>query len=103
YEAADRYWRPLLAETDPHGWLPAEAVPAEIRSARYVNGESVLKDFELTGWKFIRDVLEALAVADDEAFASRGLSRWTEDEQRSTANDRIIHRTIADCFRRWQP
>jgi hypothetical protein len=102
YEAADRYWRPLLEQTDPHGWLPLEAIPSEIRSARYVNGESVLKDFELTGWKFIRDVLAALAVADDEAFASRELSRWTEAEQRSTANDMIIHQTIADCFRRWQ-
>lgn len=99
YETSALYWEPLFQRVDQAGRLPKEKLPPSLIDARYANGEPVLKDFDLTGWAFMREVLLALDRADDEAFKERKLSRWPEAEQNSPANNAIIHRIILDLAR----
>lgn len=100
YETAASYWAPLLAADDPRGMLPEERLPQALLDARYVNGEPVLKDRQLTGWELVRDVLKALDQADDAVFSERKLTRWPEAEQFSPANNDIIHRVVMEVAAR---
>jgi hypothetical protein len=67
---------------------------------RYVDGTPVLKDLRLTGWKFIRDVLEGLAKADDVAFRELGYDRWSEENQRSPKNNAYILGVVEEAMKR---
>lgn len=96
YETSVLYWEPLFQRVDQSGKLPKEKLPPSLLEARYVNGEPVMKDLDLTGWAFMREVFLALDHADDEVFKERKLDRWPEAEQNSTANHAIIHHVVLD-------
>jgi hypothetical protein len=100
YKTAGSYWAPLLALEDPDGRLPQDRLPQELKDARYINGEPVLKDLHLTGWQFIRELLQALDAADDRLRLERGLGRWPEAEQFSPANNAVIHRVVTEVVAR---
>lgn len=100
YNTAGSYWAPLLALEDPDGRLPADRLPQDLKDARYVNGEPVLKDLHLTGWPFIRELLQALDAADDRLQLERSLGRWPEAEQFSPANNAVIHRVVTEVVAR---
>jgi hypothetical protein len=100
YDTAGSYWAPLLALEDPDGRLPADRLTRDLREARYINGEPVLKDLHLTGWQFIRELLQALDAADDRLQLERGLGRWPEAEQFSPANNAVIHRVVTEVVAR---
>ncbi|MES2596200.1 MAG: hypothetical protein V4662_12730 [Verrucomicrobiota bacterium] len=96
YDTATTYWAPLLAQRDKVGKLPKEKLPASLLDARYVNGEPVLKDLDLTGWELIHDVLHALDEADEGVYQQRQLTRWSEKDQFSPENDATIHRIVRE-------
>lgn len=92
YETAGLYWEPLLLRIDTKQRLPP--LPASLRERRYSRGEPVLRDLELAGWPFVRDLLTELGRCDDLAFAERGLTQWSEDEQKSPANTIHIENAV---------
>jgi len=96
YDTALSYWSPLLAKCDSSDSLPQASLSKELLDTRYVNGEAVFKDLTLCGWELIRDLLAALDNADDLVFANRQLTRWSEEEQFSTANNEIIHGVVLE-------
>ena len=101
YEAADQFWNPLLARTDGSGALPDSPDMERLMAMTYVDGTKVLKDRQLKGWRFVRDVLMALGEADDIAFSELGYDRWSEENQRSSRNDAYILRTVMAVARRY--
>lgn len=94
YDASPQFWEPMALALDPGGELTPALIPAEVRQMRYVNGEPVLKDLKLNGWKVIRQVLLELDREDDTAFQELKLARWSEDAQKSPANLPHIQRAI---------
>ena len=98
YDTAATYWGPLLASDDEIGTLPEERLPRSLLDAHYANGEPVLKDRQLTGWELIREILTALDAEDDLVFRERKLDRWSEVEQRSDANNAILHRVVQEVM-----
>ncbi len=94
YEAADQFWNPLAAKADMKGVIPESPALARVQEMRYTDGMPVLKDLKFTGWKFVREVLEALDQADDIAFHELGYERWTEENQRSPKNNAYLMRCV---------
>jgi hypothetical protein len=90
YDAAEAFWNPLVAGAGEEEVIPDTAVTQELRALRYTDGKPVLADVKLTGWRWMRRVLNALAEADDRAFAELGYTSWTEENQRSQQNSRFI-------------
>jgi hypothetical protein len=95
YDAAEAFWNPLVAGAGEEEVIPDTAVTQELRALRYTDGKPVLADLKLTGWRWMRRVLNALAEADDRAFAELGYTSWTEGNQRSPQNSRFILETQA--------
>lgn len=83
YEASEHFWNPLAARLDKRGTLPQSSALETLRAMRYTDGSPVLKDPELTGAEFIREVLVELGRVDDVAFRELGYDRWSEENQRS--------------------
>lgn len=54
----------------------------------------VLKDLQLTGWAFMRDVMIEVGQIDDLAFRELAYDRWSEETQRSSKNDTYLWRAI---------
>jgi hypothetical protein len=102
YEASEHFWNPLAARFDTVGMLPETPALEELRATKYSDGSPVLKDAELTGWAFIRAVLEELGRVDDEAFRQLGYESWSEDNQRSPMNDSFIFEAVAAVARRFE-
>lgn len=100
YETALSYWEPLLMRVDSQGRLPDATLPGEVTDARYANGEPVLKDLDLTGAAFIAVLLKKLDEVDDIVHRERKLGRWPETEQKSPANDAVIHRCVMETARK---
>jgi hypothetical protein len=100
YEAADQLWNPLAAKADEKGVIPESPALARVQGMRYTDGTPVLKDMKLTGWKFIREVLQALDRADDVAFRELGHERWSEENQRSPKNDIYILKCVQEVLAR---
>lgn len=98
YETAGLYWEPLLLRVDTKRRLPE--LPASLKERRYVNGQPVLRDPDLAGWAFVRDLLAELGHADDLAFQARALTRWSEDEQKSPANTPFLEDAARAVARR---
>lgn len=94
YDAAPQFWEPMALALDPAGALAEDQVPAAVRQMRYVNGEPVMKDLKLHGWKVVRQVLLELDREDDTAFQELKLAKWSEDAQKSPANLPYIQRAI---------
>lgn len=94
YEASEHFWNPLAARLDKRGTLPETPALEKLRAMRYTDGSPVLKDEELAGWQFIREVLLELGRVDDEAFRELGYDRWSEENQRSPRNDAFIFRAV---------
>lgn len=103
YDAAATYWEPLLARADPTGRIPKDKLDPELLKATYVNGDPVLKDLDLTGWELLRDIFVALGKADDDVHRDRKLDRWPEAEQKSPANNSVIHQVVQETVRPRQP
>lgn len=102
YEASEQFWNPLLARIETEGGaLPDTPALKRLAAMTYVDGTRVLKDKQLKGWKFIRDVLMALGEVDDVAFKELGYDRWSEENQRSPQNDAYILRTVLAVARRY--
>jgi hypothetical protein len=101
YEAGEQFWYPLLAKVDGRGALPDSPSMERLMAMTYVDGTRVLKDRQLKGWRFIRDVLMALGEADDIAFSELGYDRWSEENQKSPRNDAYILRTVMAVARRY--
>jgi hypothetical protein len=102
YDASENFWNPLCAKLDPAGTIPSSPALQRVQAMRYTDGTPVLKDLRLTGWKFIRDVLEGLDKADDVAFRELGYDRWSEDNQRSPKNNAFILGVVEDAIKRRQ-
>ncbi len=94
YEASALYWEPIALQLDPVGDIPPDRISPALKELKYVNGEPVLKDTKLNGWRSIRDILIELGKVDDEAYKERRLTRWSEAEQGSEANSIYIRRTV---------
>jgi hypothetical protein len=90
YDAAEAFWNPLVTGAGEGDVIPDSAVTRELLALRYVDGKPVLADLRLTGWRWMRRVLKALAAADDRAFAELGYTSWAEENQRSAQNSRFI-------------
>jgi hypothetical protein len=78
YDASIYFWNPLVKDLDKSGEIPS----------------SVMKDAELTGWKFVRSVFEELGRSDDIAFRELGFDKWSEANQRSPLNNAYIMRAV---------
>lgn len=103
YDASEQFWNPLLAGMDGCGeTLPDSPAMKGLLAMTYVDGTKVLRDKQLKGWKFIREVLVALGEADDVAFSELGYDRWSEENQRSPRNDAYIFRTVMTVARKYQ-
>lgn len=102
YDAAAEFWAPLAARLDPpaNGELPPSAALEKVKAMTYVNGSKVLKDSKLSGWAFVRDVLQALDKMDDEAFREQHYDRWSEANQRSAQNNAYIQRAVEEAVRK---
>jgi hypothetical protein len=94
YDAAEHFWNPLAARFDKTGTLPESPALETLRAMRYTDGSPVLKDEQLTGWKFIRSVLAELAQVDDQAFRELNYNNWSEENQRSPKNAPYILRAV---------
>jgi len=90
YESSEHFWNGLAAMSDPTGLIPESRLKDELKRLTYANGTRVLQDFQLTGWRLMRDVLRELDKADDIAFRELGYARWTEENQKSEKNNRYI-------------
>ena len=100
YDASENFWNPICAKLDPDGTIPASPALQRLEAMRYTDGTPVLKDLRLTGWKFIREVLDGLAEADDVAFREFGYDRWSEDNQRSPRNNAFILGVVEAVMKR---
>lgn len=96
YDASGRFWNALAIEDDPEGAIPESAVSSELKELTYVNGEKVLKDLRLNGWRLMREVLNGLNKADDIAFRELGYDRWSEANQTSPKNSPFILKTVME-------
>lgn len=94
YEASEHFWNPLAARLDPGGTIPDSPALERLRAMRYADGSPVLKDLNLAGWSFIRDVVVELGEIDDDAFRELGYDRWSEANQFSPRNDVYILRAV---------
>jgi hypothetical protein len=103
YDASEHLWNPLCAKLDTEGAIPASPALDRLKAMHYTDGTPVLKDLQLTGWRFIRDVLAGLDLADDIAFRELGHDRWSEDNQKSPKNDAYILRIVEDVVKRRKP
>ncbi len=100
YRASGLYWEPLFKRADRRGKLDRSALPEDLKELRYTNGDAVLKDFDLVGADFLREVLEALDQADDQVARDRKLESWPEAEQRSLENNPIIHQRVMELAKK---
>jgi hypothetical protein len=100
YDASEHFWNPLAARLDKLGALPEMPAMKRLRAMKYTDGSAVLKDSELNGWEFIREVLIELGRVDDEAFRALGYDRWSEEMQRSARNDPFIFSAVHDVVER---
>lgn len=94
YEASEHLWNPLAAKTDKEGTIPNSPALQAVQAMKYTDGSTVLKDLRLTGWKFIRDVVNGLGQMDDTAFRELGYDKWSEANQRSEKNNAYLFRVI---------
>jgi hypothetical protein len=99
YDASEHFWNPLCAKVDAKGTLPDSPALQSVQAMRYVDGTPVLKDLRLTGWEFVRDVLQGLDKVDEVAFRELGYDRWSEDNQRSPKNDAYILRVVEEVLK----
>ncbi len=100
YDAAPQFWEPMAMALDKQGKIPAQRLPAALNDMRYVNGDPVLKDLDLSGWEIIRDVLVELGKVDDVAFKELSLQRWSEEAQKSPANLPYIYKAVTEVAKR---
>lgn len=96
YDAAESFWNPLAAGAGEDDVIPDTPVTRELRAMSYTDGKPVMSDLRLTGWRWMRRVLTALAEADDRAFAELGYTSWAEENQCSAKNDRFIVQAIEE-------
>jgi hypothetical protein len=96
YSAAPVFWNPLVhsLETGGDAPLPDNAAIRELQTWRYTDGQPVLKDPRLTGWRFMRRLFAELSAAGDAALREEGYTKWTLANQRSPRNDPHILRAI---------
>lgn len=102
YDAAPVFWYPLAKRLGT-SVIPAERIPAGVSAARYVNGQPILRDAQLAGWQFMREVFKELPRAQKTAFAKLGYQNWSEDNQKSIANSPFIYQAVMDAARRIDP
>jgi hypothetical protein len=100
YDASENFWNPLCAKLDTDGTLPSSPALQRLEAMRYTDNTPVLKDLRLTGWKFIREVLEGLDKSDDLAFRELGYDRWSEDNQRSPKNNAFIMGVVEEILKK---
>lgn len=100
YDAAEHFWNPLARRNDATGEIPDSPALASLKAMTYADGTPVLKDLQLTGWRFIRDVLQELDHEDDIAFKELGYDRWSEENQKSSKNDAFIMQAIMEALRK---
>lgn len=86
YEASEHLWNPLAKRMAGEVTLPDSPALDRLRAMRYTDGSPVLKDDQLAGSDFIREVVSQLGHADDRAFQEQGYDRWSEENQRSEKN-----------------
>jgi hypothetical protein len=94
YDASEHLWNPLASQTGKDSTIPDSPALKQLQSMTYTDGTAVLKDLQLTGWAFIRDVVLELGQIDDIAFRELGYDRWSEENQRSVKNDAYLFRAI---------
>ena len=94
YEASEHLWNPLARRTLSASKWPESPALNRLRGMRYTDETPVLKDDRLTGWTFIRAVVNELGRADDVAFQDEGYDRWSEANQRSEKNNVYLWQAI---------
>ena len=94
YDASEHLWNPLASQTGKDSTITDSPALKQLQSMTYTDGTAVLKDLQLTGWAFIRDVVLELGQIDDIAFRELGYDRWSEENQRSVKNDAYLFRAI---------
>jgi hypothetical protein len=82
--------------------IPDSAALKRLRSMRYTDGSPVLRDMNLTGWSFIRDVIIELGVVDEAAFRKLGYDRWSEANQFSKQNNAFILEAVEQVVSRYE-
>ena len=90
YEASEHLWNPLAARMDKECVIPDSMALKQLQAMAYTDETPVLKDLQLTGWSFIRDVIVELGRIDDIAFRENGYDSWSEENQRSVKNERYM-------------
>lgn len=100
YDASQHFWNPLAARLDAHGEIPDSSALQRLQAMRYIDGSPVLKDPNLKGWKFIREVILELGAVDDDAFRELGYDRWSEVNQFSPQNNDFILRAVERAVKR---
>jgi hypothetical protein len=99
YDASENFWNPLCAKLDTDGAIRSSPALQRLEAMHYTDGSPVLKDLRLTGWKFIREVLEGLDKADDVGFRELGYDRWSEENQRSPKNNAFILGVVEEVMK----
>ena len=100
YNASREFWNSLAVMDDSRGEIPSDRVSRQLRELTYANGERVLKDLQLNGWEFMREVLLELAKADRVAFRELTYQRWSEENQNSPQNSPYIYQAVLEVLRR---
>jgi hypothetical protein len=100
YDASVDFWNPLAAMDDSRGGIPENRVSPSLKDLTYSDGTKVLKDLQLNGYGFMREVLLELGKADDVAFRELGYERWAEANQKSKKNSSYIYTATMTVARR---
>lgn len=99
YDSEYYIWNPLAIRSDRSGVIPRRTIPFALRKRTYTNGQPVLEDDQLQGYKFMRAVLHELGEADDIAAKELNYEKWSEDNQKSKQNNPYIYDAIMKAAR----
>lgn len=99
YDASTHLWNPLAAQLDAQGVIPESEALKRLQEMKYIDGTPVLKDLNLCGWEFVRDVIVELGKIDKVAFRELGYDRWSEANQFSPQNNVYILRAVEEVVK----
>lgn len=101
YDAEFVLWNPIAKAADRNGILPRFS--DELKTLKYSDGSLVVQDDLLNGHALMREILVELGRLDDIAYSRLNFKEWSEDNQRSQANNPYIYEGIMNALRRQNP
>jgi hypothetical protein len=99
YDSEYYIWNPLAIKSDRSGVIPRRTIPFVLRKRTYTNGQPVLEDLQLHGYKVMRSILHELGAADDIAARELSYEKWSEANQKSERNNQYVYDAIMKAAR----